>query len=539
MAPKAHNTEDTPSSFLRDLGRLRLSTDQAFYAELDRQTLQKEIEHRTALAAAAAEHERIRRSAEIARLRIEHELEKELQRRRDEEIRDLDRVRREKAELELVERRREIERARQDDVERRKAENEERALIERQNQARAVALADEERRKLKEKLDAEEATRRREREEEDRRARAATANERARQALQRQQSAQLEKTDHPPPPELPSVGTKPASTGSQSTEREAVHGRYTSLHQKLKQLRSNMTIQSKKNPALKSMMGDMRREIRKCVGQLTEGKGANRGPTAKLMTILKVALADTSSPRLDVREYIILTPTNKQALESSNNSPEVPSLLIYLLNIFAKATIAQFISEAGVSPKTADPIGIVAVQIFASNDFRWNGISLIDLLIAKYHVVCPVLFGIYGSEKSENGRKRLGWWREEKDGPWLSEQRHSERMTGLGAGFAAFALRNFEKSRLDNPYPNWNYWQALQGIISVPADEATLTHFVVLKAMVEGYEPRFIEFYGRAGLAALRKALIEFPNVAGQGSVAARAVAVLPDVLKKDKKLTL
>lgn len=215
------------------------------------------------------------------------------------------------------------------------------------------------------------------------------------------------------------------------------------------------------------------------------------------------------------------------------------ALLLYQLNIFSKAIISQFIDEAGVSPKAADPVGIIASHIFALNDFKWNGTSMIDVLLAKFHVVCPVLWGIYGDEKSTEGRTRLGWWREEQGGPWVSDQRHSERMTGLGAGYAALSLRNYEKARLENPLPNWNYWRSMAAIVNVPSREATQTHFIVLKAMVENYETRFLEFYGDAALAALRKALIEFPRDVLDKSVAAKAVAVLPDVLRRDNKLTL
>ncbi|KAI9853262.1 MAG: hypothetical protein M1830_006702, partial [Pleopsidium flavum] len=58
-------------------------------------------------------------------------------------------------------------------------------------------------------------------------------------------------------------------------------------------------------------------------------------------------------------------------------------------------------------------------------------------------------------------------------------------------------------------------------------------------AMIEGYETRFLEFYGDAARVALRKALIEFPRRATDKSVAASALAVLADVLRRDKKLTL
>lgn len=259
----------------------------------------------------------------------------------------------------------------------------------------------------------------------------------------------------------------------------------------------------------------------------------------KISTVLREARQDTLSPRVDVRHYLLPHPMPGETEPAVAVDPALPGLFIYAVNIFAKAIIAQFINEAAVSPKTADPIGIVCMQIFAANEFRWGERALIDLLIAKYHALCPVLFGVYGKEDTEAGKARLGWCRDDKTGPWISEQRHSERMTGLGAGYAAIALRNFSRSSLRNPYPNWHYWQSLQRIVTVPAADATRTHFTVLKAMLEHYEIKFLELYGNAGRAALKTALIDFPNRVRAKGAAVSAVAVLADVLKRDKKLTL
>lgn len=49
--------------------------------------------------------------------------------------------------------------------------------------------------------------------------------------------------------------------------------RYAEIHKNLKTLRKSMAEQAKTNPALKERMGDMRREIRKSVGQLTVTSG--------------------------------------------------------------------------------------------------------------------------------------------------------------------------------------------------------------------------------------------------------------------------
>lgn len=114
-----------------------------------------------------------------------------------------------------------------------------------------------------------------------------------------------------------------------------------------------------------------------------------------------------------------------------------------------------------------------------------------------------------------------------------------ERMTGLGAGFASLALRNYERAKLDNPYPNENYWRSFSNIIDTPPALVTSTHFIVLKAMIENYEQRFLEFYGEAAIAALRRALLDFASKATKESVAAKALAGLVDVFRREKRLIL
>lgn len=215
-----------------------------------------------------------------------------------------------------------------------------------------------------------------------------------------------------------------------------------------------------------------------------------------------------------------------------------PALLVYLLNIFAKAIIAQLITEAGMKPQLADQIGTMASHIFAIGAFRWQGISLIDIFLAKLHLVCPVLFGINGDEQYQHGKERLGWWKEEPDGAFIPVQAHLQRMTGLAAGFAALALRNYEKAAAINPFPPDNYWRALARVSNVPPDQISQTHFIVLKGLIEESEERFLQFYGNAAVTALRHALIEVPR-RSPPSVASKQLAGLVDILRRNKKLNL
>ena len=258
----------------------------------------------------------------------------------------------------------------------------------------------------------------------------------------------------------------------------------------------------------------------------------------EVVNVLKSAMAygGDNRPTMDGREFACEAP---RFTRQDQKDFQVPVLLLYCLNIIAKAAIAQFINESGVAPHTANAIGILVSTVFAQPDFQCaRDMPLIDILVAKFHVVCPVLFGIYGDETMAAGKTRCGWRSE--GGQPITEQRHAERMTGLGAGWAAVALRNYERSRLRSPLPAENFWMAIARIVNVAPADATQTHFLVLKAMVLHHEHHFLSHYGDFGLVALRCAVVVFPLREGtKPSVAQKAVALLSEMMRKESKLYL
>ncbi|KAI0881104.1 GLE1-domain-containing protein [Annulohypoxylon maeteangense] len=312
--------------------------------------------------------------------------------------------------------------------------------------------------------------------------------------------------------------------------------RYIEIHQNLKRLRESLLQQSKSNPALKQRMGDMRRELRKNMGQLVSTKSGNRKQNEAIQALLNEAISGAVPSQLvDPSDYI--TDKREPVQGALHNEPQLPSLFLYLLNHFSKAVINQFINECGAQPTTADPIGVTVAIIFSKDVYLWRGKTLIDILMAKFRVVCPVLFGYYGNEKTEQGRLRLGW--KKSPAGYIPEQQHSDRMKGLGAGYAAIALRNFGKTKSSNPWPPTNYWTAMARIVNTPPADISETQFVVLRAMIEASEEKFIQFYGNAGIAALRKALVEFPNKAVNKTPGASGLEVLAQILKRDIGLEL
>ncbi|VUC22614.1 unnamed protein product [Clonostachys rosea] len=336
------------------------------------------------------------------------------------------------------------------------------------------------------------------------------------------------------PAKQPTNGTQqptpaqPVSNGQAANQ--GLINRYTEIHQELKKLRKNLVAESKvPGSPMKGKLGTYRREIRVSIGQLTGTKGANAQPTSKIMAALRDALeGKVPSPPIDVSRYVV--DQREPAEGALHNDLTMPSLFVYLLNICAKSIISQFINEGGANPKSADPIGVFTVQVFSTKEFMWRGHPLIDILMSKFRIVCPVVFGLRGNDRTERGRIALGW---KKDGPsWITEQSHNDRMTGLGAGFAAVSLRDFSKSARTNPFPPTNYWVALAGIVNSPVGQISNTQYVVLRAMIEGYEQRFLNFYGNAGLAALRLALIEFPKKAPENAAAAGSLRALAEVLR-------
>ncbi|MDI1490525.1 MAG: hypothetical protein OHK93_001729 [Ramalina farinacea] len=550
MSSPSRLPPDSPSrQLLRELGQLAISAQETFYQQLDRENEQKASLHKKALAAATAKHEKVRQSVELERQRLDAQVQAERERREAEVRRELEKQRREKAEREIEEKRREAERAKafeaeqskRDAIEKSRKEAADAAQARQREQAEAARKAQDEK------------TARQQQETDQAKARAQAAAKASSQQTQtttppKSQPTQLA-TPKPTsilqsttPKDTPPVNknvhfadsTIPTATPPQAQSSptsdpqvEAEHAKYLTIHRRLKEMRAFMVSEAKTNKDLKQTMGDMRRSIQKSVGQLVEptkdNKGINRQPHSTILTTLKNALT-LPSPTIAIAPFF----ANPPPLQNNTADPNGPALLIYLLNIFCKAVIAQFIAEAGVKPQAADPVGIITSHIFAQDVLKWQGVPLIDILLAKYHLVCPLLFGIRPPSSTTDAQKpALGWWREEgsylhpptHSGPFIPPQQHYQRLTGLSAGFAALSLRNYSKApKMINPFPDNHYWTCLARIANTPPDQLTESHFVVIKGLVECFAGKFVGFYGGAAVCALRVVVVDLPGRAkGEG----------------------
>jgi nucleoporin GLE1 len=231
--------------FNADLKKVHEHERRAFEDELDRKDRETEAIHNAALDEAAAHHNHIREEAE-ATLRAHVRAEEEAQRQRDEAIRkEKERIEKEKADKQ----RREQEEAARAEAERQakeKAKAEEARKAQEAEVARKTAIEE------KQRKDREAAEAKKRQEEQD----AQKAKEEAEQQARSEQQQKL-------------------GAGRLSEKELGVQQRYVELHKVLKEFRAWLVGESKKNPEMKKYVGDMRRSIRKSVGQLRAGKGAN------------------------------------------------------------------------------------------------------------------------------------------------------------------------------------------------------------------------------------------------------------------------
>ena len=275
MASPYKLASDSPSrQLLCELSRLGVTTQENFYARLDRDNLERETLHKEALSLAAAEHDRVRETAVAVQQQLQLQIQIERRRREDEERKKVERLRQEAVDKEVAEKNRAIEQAKNDELNaRRVAEAREAAAAAQQQKAQKERENAEAARKLREAQDAESKKRQAEYEA---KKKTAEAESKAREAVSATQKM-------PAAPTTVQPATQLSSQASLDPQRSAEHQRYIEIHRKLKDLRNGMMDHAKQNKALKDKMGDIRRTIKQSIGQLTSGKGVNKIPVSRFI----------------------------------------------------------------------------------------------------------------------------------------------------------------------------------------------------------------------------------------------------------------
>ncbi|KAF2747326.1 hypothetical protein M011DRAFT_402739 [Sporormia fimetaria CBS 119925] len=490
-----------------DFNHLLIKSDQEFTHALDKAGAEKLQEYQEQLAEAAAEHERVRAGAELEFERLAEVEKARKLRQEQEQQREYARAREERERLEAEARQRELEEKRREEEAVRKAAEERRKIVEAEARIKAQKEKDEAAQRAQAQQEATE--------------------KKAREDADRLRIQQAQQPTAPTPATQPAV-TAPATnvTSAGATDAEAIHSKYIELHQRMKAFWKPFKQEcGKPGHPLKAVVGEVRRGMQKKLGQVTVQRENSKAVIGGIRQIFEGARA-AGGPTVDIRPYIVSSPLPTLANESE---AQYPAIMLYALICFEKSLVKQFDQEAGHEDgKIITELGIIAASFFADPHTRWKDIPLTDLLLAKLHRVCPILFGITGDMKSANGMARLGFL--PVDGEQRSPNEYHQRMQGIGAGFAAMSLRKVAHPTI----PPSEYWRALASIANTPSNDLYNGHFMVLKGMVRDYVPKLVDLYGVYGLALVRQATVVMPRRApSRTSSTVGLVTVLPDVWRK------
>lgn len=502
----------------------RIQTEEA---ELKENSLAKI--HQAALEKAKRERDIVRQQAEAV---LQQHLKKEEERRRLEQEQERQRLQAE-AEAKAA-----GERARREEEERKRLEQE-RIRAEADAKAKAERQRQEELKAETERLEREQQENEQKRQQQ----------QQAREQKEREDTAQAEAAKEA---ERKAEADARANTahatvnGEFDNSAEKEHEEYLALYFKLKkwrgdywdQLRADSKSSGRKDlKDLKTFISEARQLINIQVGQLNTGdKAINKAAEDRIINLLKKALQSETPMTGQKIPVNFFLPTSLSL--NDNDQTVITDQAGFLMCWLAKRIVVLIMSYVHGEAIRGEPIGTMVTKVFGLSDIQYarqgsdlpdskKSQSLIPILLAKYHKVCPGLFGITARQDTLEGMRKLGWsFSRDANGSKSvpnSHQDYFDRTTGLARAYASFALRNASaSSKIANPYPPKYFWKSLAQLVNLPPEKVQPIHLVILQNIF-GHEgiKRFLLFFGDVGIAALREAYVEF-------------LGRLPDSLKKD-----
>ncbi|KAF1956081.1 hypothetical protein CC80DRAFT_492375 [Byssothecium circinans] len=509
---------ESPSRQMQlEFNMLLSRSDRDFHDKLDQAAAERARIADEQLAKAAQEHLRVQEGAKLEIQRIILEQEQENQRREEAQRREVEKLRIEKAKQEAEAQRQRLDAKRKEEEIARQAAEHQRQLQEADARAKAQ----------------QQQAAQRQKEEADRKAKeAAAAQEKARIQAQPPPTAPVPAK---PVPAVPSTTTtSTTATSAPAPDAEELHRKYMELHARMKKFRTEFYDQVKqKDHPLKAPVGDARRTIRLNLGQTNGARSTTTHAINQIREKCFDIAVSTPGPVIDIRPYLV-----SRQVQLSDAEARYPAFLLYLWICFGKSVIAQWKSEAANQDSVVpQEIGLLTSSLYADKRYMCNGtIPMVDLMLAKLHRKCPMLFGIRGNTTTTQGLVRLGLDKYRDD-----ENEYAQLMTGIGAGFASITLRQF--ARTTPVFDMAEYWRAVVNIINTPASEIYPGHLFALQGLLREFAPKFITYYGAPARAILKRATKTFPDRAPKGrpgvAAAAELIKVLPDTWKQKNKIVI
>lgn len=264
------------------------------------------------------------------------------------------------------------------------------------------------------------------------------------------------------------AASKPASASKTGSPGDA---EFAANAERIQWIKQNVREHAQQQPKeIKNFLTEAKLELRPIFGMLTNSK-------KQLMNC-----------RDSVRKVFT------KAKENSN-----PLIYQFLLNLYAKLLIEQSESEANVKLQNALPLAMLTVLLWA--DFPEIG----DFVIPRFIKKCPQLIGYYCSINTEDGRKLMGWKKDEDTGKYESQDKYMGRLAGICAVWACMTQSKLAQD-IPHPYNMGHSWKFMARMLNKPHEEVTQVDHCLVAAWWDMTALRFSEAFGKQGLKVLELA---------------------------------
>lgn len=273
--------------------------------------------------------------------------------------------------------------------------------------------------------------------------------------------------------------TKPAATSSQAASKpvsqsktgSAGDAEFAANAERIQWIKHNVREVSQQQPKeVKNFLTEAKLELRPIFGMLTNSK----------------------KQLINCRDTVRKVFT--KAKENSN-----PIVFQFLLNLYAKLLIEQSESEANVKLQNALPLAMLTVLLWA--DFPEIG----DYVIPRFIKKCPQLIGYYCSINTDDGRKRMGWKKDEDSGKYESQDKYMGRLAGICAVWACMTQSKLAQD-IPHPYNMGHSWKFMARMLNKPREDVTQVDHCLVAAWWDMTALRFSEAFGKQGIKVLELA---------------------------------
>lgn len=249
------------------------------------------------------------------------------------------------------------------------------------------------------------------------------------------------------------------------TNFQAVEADFGAYKQHVDEIKAGVVAPVNSNADLKKAVGALKRKINPKFGQLTNSFSQLNKVASEV-----VGLVASARP-------------NEMAFK-------------WILNFLAKAVVAQAETEVTVKPTAALPLARLADRLLDEfPEFEY-------FLSARFVKKCPFIIGYTCSIDSEEGRRRMGWKRNQSK--WEDEVKYDERVAGICTVWAVMTRIKPTNQQKHTLYSINASWAFLARMLNTKAELLSNTHFVIAGNWWEACSQPFFELFGRQAIKLLR-----------------------------------